>query len=230
MKPPDIESIANPAIAERSSLRNDIAATLQAAIVAGEMVPGVTYSAPQLARQFGVSATPVREAMLDLVKEGLVTTIRNKGFQVVELSDQQLDELTELRLLIEVPTVGKIAATGLSPGVADQLRQLATDIERAGDERDFVDHNKTDMRFHELLLSQSDNAELVRIVMSLRRRSRLYGVAELADRDELAPTLREHTELIDLIEARDVVGAERLMAQHVGHVRAEWARRPLDSG
>jgi len=213
-----------PALNGRTSLRDDIAATLQAAIVAGEMVPGVTYSAPQLAQQFEVSATPVREAMLDLVKDGLVTTIRNKGFRVVELSDRQLDELTELRLLIEVPTVGRIAEAGLSPVVAGQLKQLAAAIERAGDKGDFVGHNKADLQFHELLLSQADNAELVQMVMSLRRRSRLYGIAELAERDELAPTLREHSELIDLISAGDSAGAEKLMARHIGHVRAEWAR------
>ncbi len=221
----DIARLGQPLTGTRSSLRDDVLATLHAAIVAGEMRAGVTYSAPQIARQFGVSATPVREAMLDLVKEGLVTTIRNKGFRVVELSNRELDELTELRLLIEVPTVERIARAGVAPDVVERLRALAADIEAAGQRRDFVAHNKIDMQFHELLLMQSGNEQLVRTVMALRRRARLSGIAELADRDQLAPTLHEHTELVDLIEEGDASGAKTLMAHHIGHVRAEWAQR-----
>lgn len=225
----DIGRLGRPFVGTRPSLRDGILETLHAAIVAGEMRPGVTYSAPQIARQFGVSATPVREAMLDLVKEGLVFTIRNKGFRVVELSNRELDELTELRLLIEVPTVERIAQTGLTPPVAERLRLLAADIEAAGQQRDFVAHNELDMQFHELLLAQSGNEQLVQTVMALRRRSRLSGIAELADRDQLAPTLHEHTDLVALIEDGDAKGAKALMAQHIGHVRAEWGRQCPDS-
>lgn len=63
---------------------------LRAALVAGEMVPGVTYSAPVLAERFGVSATPVREAMLDLINEGMIVAVPNKGFRIVETTDQDL--------------------------------------------------------------------------------------------------------------------------------------------
>jgi DNA-binding GntR family transcriptional regulator len=192
------------------------------------MRPGVTYSAPQLAEQFGVSPTPVREAMLDLVKEGLVATIRNKGFRVVELSDRELDEITELRLMLEVPTTRRIVETAVSQGVLDRLRDLAGRIERAGGRRDFVEHHRLDMEFHELLLTQGGNAQLVGTVMALRRRARLTGIAELADRDQLAVTLHEHAELVDLIEAGDADAAEALMARHIGHVRAEWATGTSD--
>ena len=98
---PDSSSV----VGARLSLRDEAIQTLHAAIVAGILRPGVVYSAPAMAAQLGMSATPVREAMLDLVKEGLVETVRNKGFRVVELADDELDELTELRLLIEVPSV-----------------------------------------------------------------------------------------------------------------------------
>ncbi len=217
-----------PTLEGRPSLRDDIVGTLHAAIVAGEMRPGVTYSAPQLAEQFGVSATPVREAMLDLVKEGLITTIRNKGFRVVELSDRELDEITELRLMLEVPTTRRIAEAGVSPGVLGRLRDLADRIEDAGRRRDFVGHNRLDLEFHELLLTQGGNLQLVRTVMALRRRARLTGIAELADRDQLAATLHEHAELVDLIEAGDADAAEALMACHIGHVRAEWTTGSTD--
>ena len=77
-----------PTVGERQSLREQVAQALRGALVAGEMRPGTVYSAPALATRFGVSATPVREAMLDLAKEGLVEAVRNKGFRVVGLSDR----------------------------------------------------------------------------------------------------------------------------------------------
>ncbi|HSA52260.1 MAG TPA: GntR family transcriptional regulator, partial [Yinghuangia sp.] len=69
-------------LGERLSLREQVARAIRAALVAGEMRPGVVYSAPGLATRFGVSATPVREALLDLAKDGLVEPVRNKGFRV----------------------------------------------------------------------------------------------------------------------------------------------------
>ena len=79
------------------------------ALVAGQMRPGVLYSAPMLAGQFGCLATPIREAMLDLVKEGLVVAVRNKGFRVTELSNTELDEISDLRTLIELTDAGEVA-------------------------------------------------------------------------------------------------------------------------
>jgi len=73
--------------------------------MSGEMRPGSIYSAPALGALLGVSPTPVREAMLDLTKEGLVEVVRNKGFRVVNLSESDLADLAELRYLLEVPTI-----------------------------------------------------------------------------------------------------------------------------
>lgn len=211
------------AFGARTSLRDEAIQTLQAAIIAGELRPGVVYSAPTLAVQLGMSATPVREAMLDLVKEGLVETVRNKGFRVVELAESELDELTELRLLIEVPSVGKIAERGLAEPEHAELRSLAVAIERSALNRDMVAHNRADLAFHTRLLVQLGNATLVQMVRSLRVRSRLYGMAALADSGRLYPTSHEHIELLDLIQAHDAPAAETLMRRHIGHVRGSWA-------
>ena len=89
-----------------------------------------------------MSATPVREAFLDLVKEGLVETVRNKGFRVVELAADELDKLTEVRLLLEVPSARALARRGLSPAEYRQLKQLAGQIERAAVHNDMVAHTK----------------------------------------------------------------------------------------
>ena len=211
------------ALGARRNLREEITETLRAAVISGELRPGVVYSAPSLATQFGVSATPVREAMLDLAGEGLVDIVRNKGFRVTELSEKDLDDLSELRALIEVPTVRRIAAAGVAPDVVASLRPLATTIEEAAAAGDLITHVAADMEFHLRLLALAGNTHLVETVRSLRARSRIYGLRRLADRDELVPSAHEHAELLDLIAAGDADGAERLMDGHIRHVRGIWA-------
>ena len=215
-------------VTSRPSLRDEAIRTLQAAIVAGELRPGIVYSAPTLAAQLGMSATPVREAMLDMVKEGLVAAVRNKGFRVVELTDAELDELTELRLLVEVPSVGRVAARGLSTAERTPLRKLALESERAARKGDLITHNRADLEFHTGLLAVLGNRALVDLVRTLRTRSRLYGQAELAASGSLAPSSHEHLELLALVDAGDKRGAEKLMRQHIGHVRGSWASGVAD--
>jgi DNA-binding GntR family transcriptional regulator len=215
--------LALPALRARQNLREEITQTLRAAVISGELRPGVVYSAPSLATQFGVSATPVREAMLDLAGEGLVDVVRNKGFRVTELSEKDLDELSELRALIEVPTVRRIAEAGVPADVLAALRPLAAEIESAAARGDLIAHVAADMEFHLRLLALAGNAHLVETVSSLRARSRIYGLRSLADRGALVPSAHEHAELLDLLAARDAAGAERLMRRHIAHVRTIWA-------
>src|SRR5664279_1567866 len=93
-----------------ASLRGRIGESLSAAIISGELAPGTLVSVPILAAQFEVSATPVREAMLDLEQRGFVTSVRNKGFRVTDVSEQDLREVIELRQLLEVPAMRALAA------------------------------------------------------------------------------------------------------------------------
>jgi DNA-binding GntR family transcriptional regulator len=213
-----------PAFGVRRSLREEITATLRAAVISGELRPGVVYSAPSLATQFGVSATPVREAMLDLAKEGLIDTMRNKGFRVTELSEKDLDDLSELRALIEVPTVRRIAEAGVDAEVIERLRPLALAIGDAAATGDLITHVAADMQFHLELLALAGNPHLVETVRSLRSRSRIYGLRSLAERNALVPSAREHVELLDLIAAGDADATERLMDRHIRHVRGIWAQ------
>lgn len=213
-----------PPVASRTSLREQIGVSLRAALVAGEMVPGVTYSAPVLAERFGVSATPVREAMLDLINEGMIVAVPNKGFRIVETTDQDLDEMTELRRLIEVPTVGQIAKS-ITAEQVDGLRLIATRIMDAAAKGDVVTYIEADRQFHLELLRLSGNTRLVDLVDQLRMNTRLYGLEELAASGHLGRSSEEHLTLLDALEAGDRRGAERVMAQHLGHVRGIWANR-----
>jgi DNA-binding GntR family transcriptional regulator len=218
----DGTTVRLPSLRGRRNLREEITETLRGAVISGELKPGVVYSAPSLAEQFGVSPTPVREAMLDLAKEGLVEIARNKGFRVTHLSAAELDDITELRALIEVPVVRRITEAGVDPAVIGRLRPLAEAVEDAARRRDFIAHVTVDMEFHLALLALSGNTRLVDIVRSLRTSSRIYGLRTLPEGGALFDSSHEHAELLDLIEAGDADGAENLMRRHIGHVRGIW--------
>ncbi len=209
-------------ISVQERLRDQVANALRAALIAGELRPGVVYSAPALAADFGVSATPVREAMLDLTREGLVEAVRNKGFRITELTERDLDDYTEIRALIEVPTVGRVTRTATAEQL-ERLRPLARAIVDAAKAHDLIAYLEADRRFHLDLLALAGNARLVETVGELRNRSRLYGLTRLDLAGKLVSSAEEHLELLDLMIAGDADAAEEYMARHLGHVRSLWA-------
>ncbi|MET7621746.1 GntR family transcriptional regulator [Streptomyces sp. NPDC005408] len=209
--------------ATRERLRDQVAHALRAALISGELRPGEVYSAPVLAEDFGISATPVREAMLDLAREGLVEPVRNKGFRVTEVNERDLDQYTEIRALIEIPMIGRITRSATGDEL-EALRPVAEEIVRAARDHDLIGYLEADRQFHLTLLALSRNDRLVETVGDLRKRSRLYGLTGLDERGELIPSAEEHLELLDLMLAGDAKGAEKCMARHLGHVRSLWAK------
>ncbi|MER5970583.1 GntR family transcriptional regulator [Streptomyces sp. NPDC002055] len=211
-----------PLVPERRNIRDHVAHALRAALIAGELRPGLVYSAPALAGQFGVSPTPVREAMLDLAKEGMVEPVRNKGFRITAVSERDLDEYTEIRRLIEVPLMGRIARAAPRAEL-EALRPVAARIVEAARAGDLIGYLEHDRRFHLSLLTLAGNERLVEVVGDLRKRSRLYGLTGLAERGVLVASAEEHERLLDLLLAGDAEGAEACMGAHLGHVRTLWA-------
>jgi DNA-binding GntR family transcriptional regulator len=215
-------SLTLPSLGERRNYRDQVAHALRAALVAGQLRPGELYSAPALAARFGVSATPVREAMLDLVREGLVETVSNKGFRVTAVTERQLDEYTHIRALIEIPTVAGLAATA-RPDELAALRPAAEQIVAAAAAGDLIGYVEADRRFHLGLLALAGNRHLVEVVGDLRKRSRLYGLTALAEGGRLQASAEEHLELLDALLARDEPAVRAVMTRHLGHVRGLWA-------
>lgn len=221
----DVRSIRLPSFARRTSLREQVLDALRAAIVSGEMEPGEVFSAPALAARFGVSATPVREAMLDLAKQDMVEVVPNKGFQVVTVSDTELDQLTEIRLLLEPPAAAE-AARRVTPTDVAELTRLAEAVVDAADNGDLIGHVEADRTFHGRLVELSGNRQLMPIVYQLRDRTRLYGLSALAERGILGESVREHLTMCEYLAAGDADSLERLMRVHVRRVRREWAGEP----
>jgi DNA-binding GntR family transcriptional regulator len=206
----------------KTSLREQVSHALRAAIVSGELEPGAIYSAPALGARFGVSATPVREAMLDLVRENLVTTVHNKGYRVSTMDEEDLDEITELRMLIEPQLAAQV--TPLIP--ADDmplLRDMAQAIVEGAVTGDLVAYTEADRAFHLKLLEYAGNRRVTALISDLRAHTRLYGLAAMLERGELEGSAHEHHAVLDAIEARDPDKAEELMRTHISKVRGAWA-------
>lgn len=207
---------------DRVSLREQVSRALRAAIVSGELEPGQVYSAPALGAMFGVSATPVREAMLDLVRENLVTTVPNKGYRVTTMDEADLDDITELRMLIEPPLAAQV-----TPSIPEEdlpaLREMAQAIVDGAAAGDLVAYTECDRAFHLRLLEYVGNRRVSALVSDLRAHTRLYGLASLLERGELEESAREHHTILDAIEARDPQQVERLMRDHIRQTRGRWA-------
>lgn len=208
----------------RRNFRDQVADALRAALIAGDLKPGEVYSAPALAARFGVSATPVREAMLDLVREGLVDTMPNKGFRVTEVSERQLDEYTQIRELIEIPVLVGLAETA-DRAALEAMRPQAQEIVDAAAKGDLIAYLEADRHFHLALLALAGNEHLVTVVEDLRKRSRLFGLQELAAAGRLESSGREHLELLDALIAGDAAAVQACMSRHLAHVRTLWAKR-----
>lgn len=207
---------------KRESLRDSVGNAVRAAIVSGAMRPGEVHSAPAIGNMLGVSPTPVREAMLDLVREGMVEALPNKGYRVTEISDADLDAITAVRQLLEPPVVGELTAT-IPVEELPTFRNLAQAIVEAVDREDLVGYIEADRVFHLSLLEHAQNPVLSSIVSDLRTRTRLLGLTPLLESGQLRASAAEHHELLDLIEARDGAAAEALMHRHIAHVRSDWA-------
>ena len=211
-------------IEQSTSLRERIADSLRASVVSGELDLGVIYSVPMLAEKFGVSITPVREAMLDLAKEGLVEPVKNKGFKLREPSEQELDDITSIRLMLEPPAIATLTGK-LTSSQLTELRELADRVLESAESGDVVDYVSRDRVLHRRLLEFVGNANLTEIVLRLRAQSRLLGLSSLAHRGALAESAREHHELIEALAGSDALRVETLMREHLAHVRKEWAGR-----
>jgi DNA-binding GntR family transcriptional regulator len=207
-----------------ASLRAQVEKTLSAAIISGELAPGTLVSVPTLAVQFRVSATPVREAMLDLEKRGFVESVRNKGFRVTAVSDEHLRQIVEVRQLLEPPAMEELARRGF----ADESREHAAraDAIVAGAQTgDLKAYLEADQVFHRELTALLGNPLLTEMVSDLRSRTRLVGLAAMLESDRLSESAAEHHELLGYLVAGDAESAGALMHRHIHHALGWWSGR-----
>ena len=209
---------------ERLNLREQARRVLRASIITGELMPGQLYTVGAFASKLGVSATPVREALGDLASFGLVEVVRNRGFVVAPVTEEDLDEIVELRLLLEPPALERVAGR-LSRDEISRCRKYVEQgiaTARSGDLAGFLE---ADREFHLTVVSALRNRRLVAFLSQLRDQTRLYGLRALADQGLLLASAREHEELLHAVEEGDAAGAREAMVRHLMHTRGAWAGR-----
>ena len=201
---------------ERHSVRAQVLTALREALLSGDLVPGEVYSAPALADRFGVSATPVREAMQRLVCEGAVETVPNRGFRIAVCSARYLAELAEIRALLEIPSVLE-AARSMPPECWEMLRPYADAALVTAQGGDRTAYAEADSTFHGALLELTGNRQLVAVAADIQRRAqrRPAPLAPSMCAAELLQDAYGHFELLDALRTRDLITVERLMREHV---------------
>ncbi|MFE7354792.1 GntR family transcriptional regulator [Streptomyces sp. NPDC057543] len=202
------------AAVQRHSVRGQVLDALRAALVDGRLVPGQVYSAPALGARFGVSATPVREAMQQLAVEGAVEVVPNRGFRVSQRSPRERAELTEVRALIEVPVILRLARTVPSARWC-ALRPLADATVTAAAVGDRASYAESDRAFHGAVLALCGNEQLVMVADDLHRRSQWPpGNNPVTRRADLLADAAEHTALLDALIAQDLTAVQSLVREH----------------
>jgi DNA-binding GntR family transcriptional regulator len=202
-------------VVQRASVRGQILDALRTALVAGDLRPGEVYSAPVLGERFGVSATPVREAMQQLAMEGAVEVVPNRGFRVIERGTRELAELAEVRALIEIPVMLRLARTVPAERWAE-LRPLAEAGMRAAASGCRVTYAEADRVFHRAMLALTGNEQLVGVAEDLHRRSQwpLVGGPVSRARADLVADATEHLTLLEALTARDLDVVRAVVREH----------------
>jgi DNA-binding GntR family transcriptional regulator len=198
------------------NLREHVLQHVRAEIVSGHSGPGKMYSVPSLAADLGVSTTPVREALLELARGGLIEPMKNRGFKVVEPTVEELHNLFDTRELVEARAAEIVASEPREKRKAIRaLTPLADAVRTAVEKDDLYGYLESDRRFHQAFLAAAGNPILTEVAMGLRDKMRLHGIASRAGLERQAASVGEHYRLIDLAEAGEVDEIRSLMRHHI---------------
>ncbi|WP_309135949.1 GntR family transcriptional regulator [Brevibacterium oceani] len=208
---------------QAQSLREHALAIIRDAITAGDLAEDRIYSAAGLAKELGMSLSPVREAMMSLVTEGTVEAVPNRGFRLVPITEVDLEEIIRIRVLLAVPAVRHLcetaAAAEVAPGVTitealARLREHAEATIVAAESGDVPEFYTRDRRFHEALLEFGLGRRAAEISLRLRDQSRLFNVRSEID-DIAVDSARELPRIVDLIEAGKADDAGELVTSNL---------------
>lgn len=189
---------------------------IRSAILEGRLAPGSLTSVRTLSEALGISRTPVREALVELANVQLVAFERNRGVRILETQTHDVEEIFELRLLIEVPSVATAIERAV-PGLGDELRVSLEEMRaHLDDESSFMHH---DWLFHRSLLAATGNERLVAFVESLRGQTRMRGLSTAGRSRSLAAIVTEHEAILRAVEAGDADAAVAAMSKHLTRTR-----------
>ncbi len=201
---------------ERASTATRVATVLRERITAGAASPGSRIVELDVARELGVSRSPVREALLKLAEEGLIAIVPYRGAIVVPLQRRRLAELLEFRLALEHFALER-AIERAGDGVLATLRERLAALRRAlatRNRRHIVDE---DLAMHRAIMATAGNSLLERAYDSLLAQIRLYIDVTSARYERLDELAEEHEALLAAVGRRDLSAARDLLDAHILH-------------
>lgn len=195
-------------------------------IIAGDFPPGAVVSETALAKELGLSRTPVGEALRELAGVGLVEQVPRYGTIVRRISRQELIELYEVREGLE-PYAVALAVQRIRPGDLQRLERLCARLEGFLGELPAAEHAElegqalreflaADMAFHTLLIHAAGNRRIAKLVRDSHVMTALFGARRLMhDRSIVAEVCRHHADILAAVRRGDVAAARALSAEHI---------------
>ena len=200
---------------------------LQNKLALGELPAGVALSEIPLAKELGISRTPVREALGLLVAEGFLEQVPNRGTVVRQLAHRDIVELYELREALEVYAIGKVAQTRLTSaqkaelqGSVDIVERLRTGLVQSGgdclDEKRMAELATADLAFHNLILRLGGNGRILKVVSDTRLLIRIFALPHQGhDAAQLRDIHQYHQKIARAVASGDKAEAQRILAEHI---------------
>jgi len=193
------------------ALYEEVAEQLRQRIFRRELEPGSWIDELKIAEEFGISRTPLREALKVLAAEGLVTMKLRRGAYVTEVSDKDLRDVYHLLALLESDAAG-VVATRANDAQLQELQALHTDLAAAVGDRDrFFAINE---RFHMRLLELADNRWRNQMVADLRKVMKLHRHNSLLKQGRITDSLQEHALILQALQRRDPRAAVEATRAH----------------
>ncbi|MBZ8142321.1 GntR family transcriptional regulator [Rubrivivax gelatinosus] len=193
------------------ALYEEVAERLRQQIFSRQLEPGSWIDELKLCADFGISRTPLREALKVLATEGLVTMKVRRGAYVTEMSAADVAQVYHLLALLESDAAATVATEGAA-AEHERLRALHARLETETGDRDVF--FATNEAFHMVLLEAAGNRWATQVVTDLRKVMKLNRHHSLFKQGRIAESLAEHSAIVDAICARDADAARRLMQAH----------------
>lgn len=199
-------------------LFNSLLGKLQKDILTGKLKPGEKLTEQNLCKTYGVSRTPVREALRQLETDGLVENILNRGAFVIGMTDQDYEDMFELRKAYEIQAV-KWAIERITEEEMDRLEETFEFMEFYTLRNDVEKMLTINNGFHQVIYEASHNRMLQKLLSSYQNYLRYKGMASVYDDNYLATVLEEHRAIFKAFKDKDVKAGALAMEIHINRAK-----------
>ena len=205
----------------RTSTAHQLYDLLRGRIIALELPPGMQLSRNDLAAGYGVSQTPVRDALQMLEKEGLVVIYPQSRTEVTRIDLKQARETQFLRMSLELEVVRALATEAGQPAVGQAMRIVRQQETALTVDGDLARFGQLDRQFHQMLFEAAGVPDLWQVVQSRSGHIDRLRRLNLMDPGKAATILAAHTEILDRMKALDVAGAQDAVRRHLSGTLAK---------